>query len=89
MKKNEKDIVCVVLYVDNNLMIDDVEAINDAIIALKENRLVLKIVKGLQDYLSCEVKIFQLIKRAWLRQHHLIKNLIKEFGDHVKKHLES
>ena len=54
MKKNKKGIVYVALCIDNNLMKGDVEAIDDAITALKENRLVLKIVERLQDYLSCK-----------------------------------
>ena len=44
------------IYVDDNAMIRDVEAIDDAITALKEYGLVLKVIEGLQDYLSCEVK---------------------------------
>ena len=49
-------------------MIGDVTAINGTITALKENRLLLKIVKGLQDYLSCKVKFSRDKKRAWLGQ---------------------
>ena len=52
VKKSVKGIVYVTLYVDDNLMIDDVKAIDNAITALKENGLVLKKVEGLQDYLS-------------------------------------
>ena len=47
MKKSKKGIVYVALYIDDNL-IGDVEAIDDTITALKENGLVLKIVKGLR-----------------------------------------
>ena len=55
-EKSKKGIVCVALYVDNNLMIGYVEAIDDVTIALKENELVLKILEKLQDYLSCRLK---------------------------------
>ena len=58
-------------------MIGNVEAIDGAITSLKENRLVLKIVEGLQDYLSCKIKFSMDKKRAWLGQPHLIENLIK------------
>ena len=63
---SRKGIVYVALYVDNNLMVGDVEAIDEGIAALKENGLVLKIVEGLQDYLSCGVRFSINKKRAWL-----------------------
>ena len=55
IKKSENGIVYVALYIHDNLTIWDVEAIDDAIADLKENRLVIKIVEGLQDYLSFEI----------------------------------
>ena len=51
-KNSKKGIVYVALCVDDNLMIGDVKAIDDANAFFKENGLVLKIVEGLQDYLS-------------------------------------
>ena len=63
VKKSEKGIVYVALYVYNNLMIGDIEAINKAIMDLKENELVLKIMEGLSDYLSCKVKFSRDKKR--------------------------
>ena len=51
-----RGIVYVALYVDNNLMIGGKAAI-DAILALKNKGLVLKVMEGLQDYLSCKIKI--------------------------------
>ena len=74
---NEKSIVYVSLCVDDNLMVGDVETIDEAISALKENGLVLKIIEALLDYLSCEVKFSKDRKRAWLGQSHHIKNLVK------------
>ena len=44
-------------------MVGDIEAIGDAITALEENRLVLRIMERLQDYLSCEIK-FSADKRG-------------------------
>ena len=41
--------------------------------------------KGLQDYLSCEVKFSTDKKRAWLGQPNFIEDLKKKFGDWVKK----
>ena len=52
VKKSTKGIVYVALYVDDNLLIGDIATIDDAIEALKSKGLVLKIVEGLQGYLS-------------------------------------
>ena len=73
-------VVYVALYVDDNLMIGDIAAINDAIEVLENKGLILKIVEGLWDYLSCNIKFSDDKKHAWLGQPHLIKNLEKKFG---------
>ena len=46
-------------------MIGDIATINDAIEALKSKGLVLKIMEGMQDYLSCKIKFSKDKKRAW------------------------
>ena len=63
VKKSVKDVVCIALYADNNLMTGDMAAIDNVIEALKNKGLVLKIVEGLQDYLSCNIN-FPIIKRG-------------------------
>ena len=83
-KKSAKDTVYKALYVDDNIMICVIEAIDGAISALKENGLGLMIMEGMQDYLSCEIKFSMNKKRAWLGQPHLIKTLDKKFGKCVK-----
>ena len=60
-------------------MIGNSATMDDAILALKNKGLVLKIVEGLQDYLSCEIKISNNKKHAWLGHPHLIKNLKSKF----------
>ena len=52
VKKSANVIVYIALYVNDNLMIGDNDKIDDTIEALKNKGLVLKIVEGLQDYLS-------------------------------------
>ena len=79
VKRSMKGIVYIALYVDDNLMIGDKATIDDAIMALKNQGLVLKVVEGLQDYLTCEIKFSEKKKRAWLSQPHLIKNLKSKF----------
>ena len=61
-------------------MVGNIATIDDTIEALKSKGLVLKIVEGLQDYLSCKIKISEDKKCAWLGQPHLIKNLENKFG---------
>ena len=56
MKKKSKDIMYIYLYADDNLMVRKPEAINEAIEALQKYGLVIKIMGGLQNYLSLEVK---------------------------------
>ena len=85
VKKSAKGIVYVALYVDDNLMTGNNATIDDTILALKNKWLVLKIVEGLQDYLSCKIKISSMKKRAWLGQPNLIKNLKSKFGNLINK----
>ena len=58
--------------------------IDDAIFVLKNKGLVLKIMKGLQDYLSCKIKISEDKKRAWLGKPHFVKNLKSKFEKLIK-----
>ena len=51
VKKSAKGIVYIALL-DDNLMVGDIAAIDDAIVALKSKGLIRKIMEGLQDYLS-------------------------------------
>ena len=55
VKKSMKGVVYAALYVDDNLMVGDIAAIDNAIEALKSKGLVLKIMDGLQDYLPCKI----------------------------------
>ena len=84
LKKNEKGVVSVALYVDDNLMIGYIEITDKVITTLKECGLVLDVMEGLQDYLSFEVKFSKDKKRAWLGQPHLIKNLMLKLFETIK-----
>ena len=63
-------------------MIGGIDAINGSIGDLKEDGLVVKVMEGLQDYLSCEINSQTDKKWAWLGQHHHIKNLVKDICSH-------
>ena len=83
-KKSVKSKVYIALNVDNNLMIGGMAAIDNAMRALKIKGLVLIIVERLQDYLSYEINLSEVKKKAWLGQTHLIKNTEKKFGKLVQ-----
>ena len=65
-------------------MVGNIKAVSTIISAFKNNGLVLKVVEGLQDYLSCKIKFFEDKKGARLGKPHLINNLEKKFGKHVQ-----
>ena len=64
LKKSAEGVVYVVLYIDNNVMVGNIATIDDAIEALRNKGLILKIMEGLQDYLSCKIKISDDKKHA-------------------------
>jgi hypothetical protein len=84
MKKNDKGIVYIAIYVDDCLMVGDKATIEDVIAGLKTSGFKLK-EDALQDYLSCEVTLSENKKQGWIHQPHLIKNLEKKFGSMVDK----
>jgi hypothetical protein len=88
MKKNDKGIVNIAIYVDDYLMVGDKAAIEDVIAGLKSRGFKLKEDGSLQDYLSCEVTLSKDKKQGWIHQPHLIKNLEKKFGSMVNKSQE-
>ena len=72
------------MYLDDSLIVGDIEVIDDYIAAIKENRLVQKPIEGLHYYLSCKINFSMEKNRAWLKQPYLIQNVAKKFGKHVK-----
>ena len=75
LKKSGKGIVYVALNIDDDLIKRDIEVIYEVIAALKENGLILKIVEGLKEHLSCKVRLSGDKKQPWLGQPHLIEKL--------------
>ena len=80
MKRREKGVVYIALYADDNIIIGNITTIDNAIEALKNKGLVLKIAEGLQDYFSCKIQFSIDKQRAWLGQPHLIQNMEKKFS---------
>ena len=77
-----KDIVLVTLYVDENSLIGNLDAI-ETVELFQKNRLVLKVVVVLQDYLSHGIGFSDNNKKSWLGQPYLIKSLRTKFGELV------
>ena len=50
------DIICIALYIDDNLMMGDAEAIDEVIVILKETGLVSKVMEELKVRLSLNKK---------------------------------
>ena len=61
-------------------MIGDVAIIDGAFEMLKNKVLILKIMEGLQNNISSEIKFSNNKKHVWLGQPHLIKNLENKLG---------
>jgi hypothetical protein len=85
MKKTDKGIVYIAIYVDDCLMVGDKVTIKDVIAGLKSSGFKLKEDGSLQDYLSCEVALSKDKKQGRIHQPHLIKNLEKKSGSMVNK----
>ena len=83
MQNNEKGLIYVAVYVDDNFLIGTNEAIEDTIASLRAKGLVLKETDNLDDYLSCQILFSNDGQSAWLGQPHLISKLQKKFGDQV------
>ena len=60
IKKSMKGIVYVALYVEDNLMVGNIAAIDNAIEALKNKGLVLKIMEGLQVFYPEKLKFLTI-----------------------------
>ena len=78
MKKSAKSIVNTALYIDDKLMIGNTAAIDEMVKLLQTNGLVLKVVDGLQDYLSRKIKFLHHKKKGWLGQPYLLKEMSYE-----------
>ena len=85
VKKTEKGIVYIAIYVDDCLLIGDSAVMEETVKDIRASGFNLKEDGGLDDYLSCEVTIDGDKKKGWIHQPHLIKKIEKNFGSIVKK----
>ena len=56
MKQRTKGRVYIALCVDDKLMDRNLDKIDEVVELLQENRLILKVIDGWQDYLSSEIR---------------------------------
>ena len=83
MKKSEKGIVYMAIWVDDCLLIGDQAAIDQAIIDIEGQGFKLKKEGLLKDYLSCKITFAGDKEKGWIHQAHLIKKLENKFGKKV------
>jgi Reverse transcriptase (RNA-dependent DNA polymerase)/gag-polypeptide of LTR copia-type len=84
MRENEKGLVIVLCYVDDNLCIGNREALDQMLKEIVQYGLNITVENELTDYLSCEIRFNQERTKAWIGQPHMVKKLEKTFGDEVK-----
>jgi hypothetical protein len=74
----------VLTYVDDNFTVGTKGAIKQLLEELKDTEFTYTVEEVLTDYLSCEIQIDPSNShRAWLGQPHMMKKIIKTFGDEV------
>ena len=83
IKRSNKGLVILALYVDDILCIGNKDAIQDTVEKLKKV-FTIKVTTSLSDYLSCEILFDKYRKRAWIGQPHLIKKLESKFGEYAR-----
>ena len=83
-KKDELGIAILLIYVDDNLMVGDEAALQQAVKDIKKEGYTITVSEDLRDYLSCEIAFNKEETKAWLGQPHMVKRIEKEFGDEVK-----
>ena len=70
--------------VDDNLIIGKDEDVKKTIEDIKKTDMNITVSDVLEDYLSCKIVMNEDNTKGWIGQPHLIKKLMKEFGENVK-----
>ena len=84
MRRNANGICFAAIWVDHDtLLVGDTKAIEATIADLQRKGFTLKVESGLDDYLSCEIKLDRQHNQAWIHQPHLLKKLRDKFGEIV------
>ena len=83
-RRNEHGICMISIYVDDNFLVGEDDAVDQTTAQLQEHFKV-KFEDTNNDYLGCEFIVSYDGKRGWLGQPHIIKSLRDRFGPHVEK----
>ena len=84
IRRNELGLVMVIIYIDDGYFQGDKPAMDQMIEQLRAEGIKLKVEDSMEDYLSCQVLFSKDGKRGWLGQPHMVKKLLKSFGDDIK-----
>jgi len=85
IKKDRIGTVVIFCHVDDSYAIyDNKEAMDVVLKGLPKHGLKTTI-ESAKDYLSCEIDFNDTITKAWMGQPHMVKKLLKTFGDEVRK----
>ena len=84
IRRNDDGLVIILTYVDDNLCIGNKEALKKMLKEIVTHGLQITIEEELNDYLSCEILLNKDRSKAWIGQPHMVKKIIKTFGEEVK-----
>jgi hypothetical protein len=84
MRKDEDGLCIILCYVDDNLVVGHRRSIDKLMRQLDDSFLSYTKEENLVDYLSCEIQLNDDRTQAWLGQPHMVKKIVKTFGDEVK-----
>jgi hypothetical protein len=72
--------------VDDNLVAGTKKSIKKLMKQIKGSELTVTIEHELKYYLSFKIQIDRDTRSTWLGQTHMVKKIIKEFGEEATKH---
>jgi hypothetical protein len=80
-RKEGKDVVMVVIHVDDCYMIGTKAGLKKTTDQIQQNGLTVKVDTSTSDYLSCEIVFDAGKTKAWLGQPHMVKKLETKYQD--------
>ena len=84
VKGKGADIILICIYVDDGCALGSKNNLLKFFEELKKH-VTITVEESIKDYLSCEIVFNKDLTCAWLGQPHMVKKIIKTFGDQAKK----
>ena len=72
------------LWVDDCFCLGNEDVLNESI-ELLQRHFKIKIEDDTNDYLSCEILYNKNLTKCWIGQPHMVKKIIKTFGEEINK----